>query len=814
MECYVIGRAPQPETYPNATLVALELPQISSHHALVEVYSDEYVYVTDLNSLNGTYVNDEQERLPPNTRRQVTFQDTLFFGSCRYPLRRLKQEEQLVSFSLGASSKETKQTILIGRAKENHIVLDSPLVSAFHAVLIQEDGIFYLEDLNSTNGTFVQGRSISARTPVHESDSIVIGNHLLLFDGEKLTTQQYQKDLRIDAKNIVYLGRENTRLLDDISVSFYPSEIVALMGPSGAGKSTLLKCLVGLHSPNAGEILINDRSLYLNYDQFRGMIGYVPQEDLLFGELTIQESLFYTGRIRLPKDWTTDMIEKQIEQVLKQLDLAKHRDKPVKVLSGGQRKRVNLAQELITDPSVLFLDEPTSGLSSRDSLVVLEILRELANQGKTIILTIHQPSVRLYEMMDQLLLLAGGGKLAYFGPTKKSYDYFTAEQKNADEILLKLEDKSPEVWKEQYLSHPLYGEYVQKRQRTKHSFQESPSRLRSKWSLSQWWLLSKRYLHIKRKDKANTLLLLFQAPLIALLISVVLQGMKSRIIDGLDEITPFFFLCLASLWFGCSNAIREIVVEREMFIRERMVNLKLSAYVLSKFGVLSLLSLGQCLALLLICRSLLGLKGDLVLLFGLLWLTSSSGVALGLALSAWARTPASASSVLPLILIPQILLSGYVIPLSQTSHSVQIASFFAVTRWSFESIVHIRYRVCENALASNLSDRCALPKTFRLDAVNRGRGKAEKIECCRENVDKSQLTGAARKQVCPSDLEIQRDLFQELGVSPLVVIRKDHQVKNESIPFYNAIILFSWTLFYLGLSMSFLRRNVPRHLSR
>ena len=317
--------------------------------------------------------------------------------------------------------------MVLGRDPQCDHVLDYPMVSWRHARITRDGASLFVEDLNSSNGTFVNGERIRERTAVKPGDVVGLGSYRFLLgtDGN-FRQRDYRGDLTVEARGICVdaVGR---RLLEEVSLTIYPSEFVGLMGPSGAGKSTLMNVLNGYSPPRSGQVLINGRSLYRHFDEFRGLIGFVPQDDIIHSELTVREALFYSARLRLPKDFTNRDIHKRIDDVLAQLGLSGIDDVLIgsptrKGISGGQRKRVNLAMELLTDPSVLFLDEPTSGLSSEDTLIVMQVLRKLADSGKTILLTIHQPSLEAFSKLDNVVVVgkdagsSDAGRLAFYGP--------------------------------------------------------------------------------------------------------------------------------------------------------------------------------------------------------------------------------------------------------------------------------------------------------------------------------------------------------------------------------------------------------------
>ena len=331
-----------------------------------------------------------------------------------------------------AGAGEQAQTI--GRTPENDITIAHPQVSSRHARLIKVGNDLFLEDRGSANGTYVRGQRIPAnvRVPVQAGEKVFIGPMPLLLQvdaGEVAVVIEDQQAnwagrplYEIEAWDLVLQvpDRDNPSelktLLDHVSFKALPGDLIALMGPSGAGKTTLLLTLNGYLPPTAGQVRINGEDLYAIYDALRGSIGYVPQDDIVHPELTVYEAVRYSAKFRLPPDYSNDEINRRVQTTLAQLGLENvahlQIGKPEKkILSGGQRKRVNIAMELVTDPVLMFLDEPTSGLAADDTTALVQLLADLAKQtGKTIITTIHQPAKDEFEKFNLALILGTGGR--------------------------------------------------------------------------------------------------------------------------------------------------------------------------------------------------------------------------------------------------------------------------------------------------------------------------------------------------------------------------------------------------------------------
>jgi len=615
----------------------------------------------------------------------------------------------------------------IGRTPDNDIVISHAQVSSRHALLHSIGGAFFIEDRGSGNGTFVRGQRIPAgqKIAVASGEKLYIGPMPLQIQASGNGAEVVQEDFgggdssanwagrplyEIEAWSLVLEvpDRDNPAvkktLLDNVSFKALPGDMIALMGPSGAGKTTLLLALNGYLPPTSGVVRINGEDLYSIYDTLRGSIGYVPQDDLVHPELTVFEAVRYSARFRLPPDYSDAEIDQRVEQTLKDLGLDGLRNLQIgkpekKILSGGQRKRVNIALELVTDPVIVFLDEPTSGLASDDTTALIELLSKLtAATGKTIIMTIHQPAKDEFEKFTHCLIMGYGGVPAFFGSTKDAYSFFGTwktrhgqpndidnprdmfdmlaqrevplfERKKAQNPNYKKSDAKKEgamEWRAEFFSdqNPIYRKMYSGRRSIGTGDGHRglpPGRASTSGQLTQ--LLS-RYWRVKTRDVTGLLIMLLQAPIIGGLLAGVFGSMDDSVpgwclgalqqlqknqpamqaggdvLKGMKETTDatgaIFFLVVSAVWFGTSNAAREIVSERAIYLRERMVNLGLLNYVLSKYLMLCMFCVVQCTMLLAIVFAVLGFHGGAEAFFmqlaGLL-ATSFVAVALGLLLS-------------------------------------------------------------------------------------------------------------------------------------------------------------------------------------
>jgi len=696
-----IGRSPDCD-------VCLDYPMVSAHHARITEENGSY-FLEDLNSRNGTSLNRIHNRIQ---RAPLQRSDDIFLGSYKVSASWILQKRKaVVGEAAFATVLFQAQSMTIGRDPACEIPVSHPTISWHHSKLTRTPAGTFIEDLGSLNGTFFNGVRISSKTQVQPGQEISIGSvrFQVLPDGN-LARRDYAGNVSIEAQDVTVLAPDGRPLLEPISLVAYPSELIAMMGPAGAGKTTLLKALNGYSRPASGHVLFNGLNLYRHYDRFSQQLAYVPQDDIVHPQLTVREALYFSARLRT--DLTDDEIETRIDKLLRELNLSDKKDTIIgspenKVLSGGQRKRVNIAMELITDTPVLFLDEPTSGLSSYDAEGVIHLLKQLSGQGKTIIATIHQPSLHVFREFDNLIMLArdtgGCGTLAFFGPAyPDSIDFLhprspeetqSTGAEPGPELLLTGLAKSPATeWSRRFKESRYRKEFVEDRARQSASTIQAPVKPAGHHiNFTQWLTLLRRNAIVKVRNRAQMAILGLQSPLIAALIVLVygkvaatastfqqFQDMSANII-GIH-----ILMVVAAIWFGCNNATRDIVGEWTIFYRERMVNLKLPSYVFSKFLLLLALSVAQCAVMLGIVYFLCDLKADFWRIGAVLVLASAVGTSLGLAISARSSSTESAIALLPIVLLPVIVLGGGLKQIYRMPTAMQWVSTVIPSRWAFE----------------------------------------------------------------------------------------------------------------------------------
>lgn len=598
--------------------------------------------------------------------------------------------------------------LTIGRSEECDIRLDGLLISNQHASVLNTTAGVAIEDLKSSNGTYINGERITARKLIRPEDVAQIGPFLLRVHPQRgVAVFDTRAKTRIDVFQVTKevpnrSGPGKVRLLDEVCLSIQPNEFVGMLGPSGAGKSTLMDSLNGMRPASSGQVLVNNLDLYHHLESLKQSIGYVPQDDIIHRELTVYSTLYYVARLRLSRDISTKEINQIVGEVMDVTGLSERRDVPISQLSGGQRKRVSIAVELITKPSVIFLDEPTSGLDPATEEKVMKLFRQIAESGRTVILTTH--AMENVKLFDKIVLLMRG-KLIFYGKPSEALAQVGAE--SFKDLYDKLEapiserlaktnghisreqaaEEVAEEWKRRFMLTEQYKRNIADplTEVSSSPRQAAPAKRRTTIgdSLRQWATLSRRYLRVLARDKFNLLILFAQAPIIALLTYGVVGAKAQRDF-------PFFILALVALWFGTSVASREVIRERAVYNRERMVNLRLLPYVGSKLFVLMMIVSFQCILLfgtlkLLDVTTLMNLPGKLggVPQLLVMILTGMVGVALGLFISAVVKTSEMATSLVPLILIPQILFSGLVgVPVG----FAKVVGVVMPATWSFDEM--------------------------------------------------------------------------------------------------------------------------------
>jgi ABC-type multidrug transport system ATPase subunit/pSer/pThr/pTyr-binding forkhead associated (FHA) protein len=753
-----LGRDPEGEV-----VIDADAAVVSRRHAEIRLADGQYT-ITDLKSFNGTLVNSQRitetvslfdgdqielgnsgprlrlsdaahpapahralqpgaptpsQNLIPPAFGQIGAMARQTIVSSSGSLQSAKPLSDAQPQLLARLSFDNKTQLSVGRAPDSDLRLDGLQISNHHARFSRTNGNVAVEDAGSTNGVYVNGERISGRRNVQLSDVIQIGPFVLQADAAQgVAVYDTRSKTRIDCINIAKVvknrsGGGSIKLLDDVGLTIQPNEFVGLLGPSGAGKSTLMDSLNGMRPATSGHVLINNLDLYHHLDSLKQSIGYVPQDDIIHRELTVYRTLYYVARLRLSRDVSRREIDQIVNEVMDVTGLSERRDVAISQLSGGQRKRVSIAVELITKPSVIFLDEPTSGLDPATEEKIMKLFRQIAESGRTVILTTH--AMENVKLFDKIVVLMRG-KLVFYGAPQEALAHVKAD--SFKDLYDKLEgpvdqqiaalpplpanagksEKSARKRQREQISEQVAEDWKRKFQTTEQYRRNvvdplsvlprdgraaAPPRRRMGIidTVRQWGTLTRRYFEVLTRDKFNLLILFGQAPIIAFLTYLVVGAKSPRDF-------PYFVMALVAIWFGTSIASREIIRERAVYTRERMVNLRLLPYVCSKLFVLAVIVSLQCMALYGSLKffhytGMMAVPGWAIPQLTIVLITAMVGIALGLFISAIVKTSEMATSMVPLILIPQILFCGLV---GVPENAARVISTVVPATWAFDGI--------------------------------------------------------------------------------------------------------------------------------
>ncbi len=512
--------------------------------------------------------------------------------------------------------------------------------------------------------------------------------------------------------------------LRDVKISEGPGKLLGIMGASGAGKTTLLNVLAGLESPSKGDILINGINIHTEKDKVQGVIGYVSQDDLLIEELTVYQNLYYNAKLCFA-NFSEEELNKRVLEVLTNLGLDQRKDLKVgnpleKTISGGQRKRLNIALELIREPAVLFLDEPTSGLSSRDSENVIDLLKELSLKGKLIFVVIHQPSSDIYKMFDKMIIMDTGGYQSYYGTPVEAVSYFkkathqvdsnrgqceTCGNVNPEQIFniieAKVVDEYGQPTSKRKITPPQWFEMYSERfkpNRVEDVKELPPNNLRIPNKLKQSVIFTTRDFLSKLSNKQYLLINLLEAPLLAFILTFIIKyksapGGKEYIFRFNDNFPAFLLMSIiVALFMGLTVSAEEIIRDRKILRRESFLNLSWNSYLFSKLAILFLLSAIQTLSFVIIAHLVLEIHGMTFAFWFILFTTSCFANVLGLNISSAFNSAVTVYVMIPLLLIPQMILSGVLFSFDKlnnvisTKGKVPLIADVMASRWAYEAM--------------------------------------------------------------------------------------------------------------------------------
>ena len=629
---------------------------------------------------------------------------------------------------------ERSRYIISNDIKADLFIHDA-LPERWRAAIRVDSGKFILEKGSCPYQVYCNGKVAPSGLELAHGDTLFLHDNFIELDAKASCLRRSIFSFRkLVAESLRYRFDDGTQGLDDVTFEIEYGELVCIMGPSGSGKSTLLSLISGLAKPQSGRVLVDQHDLHKSYEQLKDYFGYVPQDDLLLSNLTVRENLYYHARLRFPEK-TDEELGARIDLVLDKIRLKEKGDTRVgqptqKTLSGGERKRLNIGLELLSDAEIFFLDEPTSGLSSKDSEKILELLANITLSGKIVVAVIHQPGSKLYKMFNKVILLDHGGRMAYYGTAYSALEYFKRhlEATQAGEpvevecpycktvqpnvLLDSLEDSlqdidgtvlgerkySPEYWKRQYRRKVVSSWFSNVKLPTRDVL--PPQRdITPRERFNQFVTLLRRNFTNKMRDRANLLITFLEAPLLGAGVGFILkytpQGDYTLYTNDLFR-TFLFVAVIVSLFLGMTNSVDEIIGDTALFLRERMLNITHRSYMAAKMVVLVLFALVQDALFIGLGFLIIDVRELFFVYLAFLTLLSYAGISAGLFISAVPRlTSKAALNVVPLVLIPQIILGGALIEYEKMN--VKLTFFenspipeicqLMPSRWAYEALI-------------------------------------------------------------------------------------------------------------------------------
>ncbi len=588
----------------------------------------------------------------------------------------------------GRSVEAPPGSIKIGRATDNDIVIPDVLASRHHATLVPTPSGTEIRDNRSINGTFVNGSRMESAL-LREGDVVTIGNVDLVFaDGTLVRRTETEAATRtggLDVHGVTWTIEHDKVLLDNISFAARPGTLTAVIGPSGAGKSTLARLVAGYTQPTAGVVTFEGHNIHAEYASLRSRIGMVPQDDVVHGQLTVNQALMYAAELRLPPDTTKEDRRQVVAQVLEELEMTRHADTRVNKLSGGQRKRASVAMELLTGPSLLILDEPTSGLDPALDRQVMTMLRQLADAGRVVLVVTH--SLTYLDVCDQVLLLAPGGKTAFCGPPSEIGSSMGTT--NWADIFSSV-GADPEAANRRFLAR--HGPPPQQPQAQQPADLGEPTHTSLR---RQFSTIARRQIRLIVSDRGYFIFLAL-LPFIMGVLSLAVPGtvgfgVPDPMGDAPNEPGQILVLLnVGAIFMGTALTIRDLIGERAIFLREQAVGLSTTAYLLAKVCVYTVFAVVQSAIVTAIVvwgkgaptQGAVMLGNPSLELFVDIAATCVASAMVGLALSAVAKSNEQIMPLLVVAIMSQLVFSGGMIPVTDRLVLDQM-SWATPARWGF-----------------------------------------------------------------------------------------------------------------------------------
>ena len=556
--------------------------------------------------------------------------------------------------------------ITIGRDFTCDLRLNYPFVSKRHIkITSNHNNQIFVEDLRSKNGTCLNGKKIYKSVEYNDGDIISVDSIELKIVNNSVFLVNDPEDLVFSTKNLSFVTKKKV-IINQVSFEAKGGELIAVVGGSGEGKSTLLKLLSGYLKPTNGELFYNNIPFENNFKYIKEELGFVHQDDIIYPELTLYKNLYYAAKLRLPEHVDSAQVNELINKTVELVDLTEFKHKKVGTLSGGQRKRSAIAIEILMNPNMIFLDEPTSGLDNYLKTSLTKLFRAIANRNKIVFVATHD--VEDLDIYDKVLIVSAG-ELIYYGEPKKLKILYDIE--NYSDIYSKTRNLKTSSKYTFSKPIPVEEEVVETNTSKKINVPQKST------FISHLFVLTARYIEILKNSPVTLMLWLIQAPIIAVFLGIVFVNVNNFYMLS-------FVIAVSTLWYGANNSVKEIVKNDKYYIKDRHSSLNLASYVLSIFIVVSLITILENLLFVAVLDIFVRLPISFLDLFMYSSLISILGIGLGLLISAISDNSDKALISLPLVLIPQLILSGVLVEFDKMSSIARYIADFTPLRWSFE----------------------------------------------------------------------------------------------------------------------------------
>ena len=679
------------------------------------------------------------------------------------------------------------------------LILFLPSINAYAFRYVGETDLYLNGHSIMLNRTYMLPKGSAIRSPrigsIYYSD--IVSKFISAMNAEKVV---------FTAKDVEFRFKGSKNGLHNFNFCEQGGELIGIMGGSGVGKSTLLNVLNGNLQPQSGEILINGYNIYTEKEMLNGVIGFVPQDDLLIEELTVYQNLYYSAKLCF-SEYTEEQINEAVNKVLEDLDLKATADLVVgnplnKTISGGQRKRLNIALELIREPLVMFVDEPTSGLSSMDSEMVMDLLKEQTLKGKLVIVNIHQPSSVIFKMFDKLLIMDKGGYLVYYGNPVDSVVYFKTMSNhvnatesecyhcgniNPEQVLQILESKvvdeygrtthkrktSPEEWAK------MYEEHSKSKIKFDTEKQDLPkNNFNIPGMFKQFRIFCERNILSKLANRQYMLINFLEAPVLALILAYFTKYIAGEggnpnifVFSGNENLPIYLFMgVVVSIFIGLTVSAEEIIRDRQLLKRESFLNLSHVSYLNSKIAVLFVISAIQTMSFVLIGNAIMEIHGMTLSHWLILFTASCVSNMIGLNISVALDSVVTIYILIPFLIVPQLLFSGTMVKFDKLNKT--ISSYEVVppigdlmpSRWAYEAIAVKQFRDNEYQknffLIEQKKSEAAYVGSYLVPALN---NKIAKLATADEQL-RNQIIGLLHTEVAKINARTEKLQFENLDL--------------------------------------------------